>query len=332
MFTNSRLIALMAIATGLALVLGGCGGGGAGEIDGPGTVGTASVTGTVYAPEAAVTTAQAATDASVPNCPVAVCTEPGGQRLATGTTDGAGAYAFHGLQAGETVVVEARVHGSEPLLTRLRLRDGSCQADVTEGTTLAAICARHAYGAVGDAALADEVAQQCLQYQTQNGYQSGQGGRPDFSDAGAVDESASALLAATAARALEQARATRSEADCERAVRMMMAHLRERDDSGLRWTTQLVTRIATALRQGAVGEEDVAPVLSRIMNREVTAEQVQRALRYLWQRLGMGEPNRDPELLEVVAAMTCACGDQQMLRLRTQDQTRALVEGLIAPE
>lgn len=336
MVRDSRTFGAIALAVGLALAFAGCGGGGA--PDGTGTVGAAGITGTVYAPaEAGVAAIEPAAAGDpgepAPECPVEVRTEPGGQRLASGLTDGAGQFRFAGLPAGATVIVEARVAGCEPLLARARLRVGSSRADVTAQTTLAAICARLALGegegaGPGDQEFAGEVAEACLQYQARNGYQFRQGGPPDFGDAGEIEQAASDLLSATTADALERARETRSEQDCERAVRMMMAHLCERGETELRWTEQVVAQLAWALREGAVNEGEVGQVMSRIMNREITAEQVREALRALWQRLGMEEPGRAPEVLEVVAALTGACGDQEMLRLRTRAQVQALVDGL----
>lgn len=336
MLRNSRLIGLMAVAAGLAFVLSGCGGGGD-MAGGSGTVGVASVTGTVYAPE--VTTAEVGTAQTggtgdpVPNCPVEVSTEPGGQRLASGSTNSAGQYHFGGLPANVTVIVEANVPGTGPLMTRLQLRDGSCRADVTEETTLAAVCARYAWGqgtGPGDQELAGDVAEACLQYQAQNGYRfrQGEASGPDFGNPEDVDGVALELLAATAEGALERARTTRDSQDCERAVQMMLAQLRARNENRLEWTEQLMNRLTEALRQGSVSEEHVARVMSRIMNRTVTAEQVQHALAYMWQRLGMDEPDGDPEVVEAVAAMTMASGDGQILRLQTQTQVQAMVQML----
>lgn len=322
---TGRLIALGALVAVIALVASGCGGGD--TADGPGTVGTATIAGTVYAPSvtvAAVDVAQANSQGvPVSNCPVEVQTEPGGQRLASGATDAAGRYQFRGLSADTTVVVEARVPGVGPLMARAQLRDGSCRADVDEQTTLAVVCARH-----GDREFAGEVADACLQYQARNGYRFGQteGHRPDFADAGDVDEVAGTLLAAAAVDALERARDTRAEADCECAMHMLQAHLRERYENHTGWTEETVQRLAEALREGSVTEERAAGVLSRVMQRQITAEQVQRALRYLWERLGIDAPERDPEVPEVVAALCVASGESQTIRLQTQAQVQALVQ------
>lgn len=316
---------------GSALLLAGCGGGGTG--DGPEDVGTAEVSGIVYAPGEVQAAQAGGGGQAVPNCPVEVNTEPGGQRLASGQTDGAGRYRFHGLRAGETVVVEADVPGVGPLMTRVRLRDGSCNADVTEGTTLAAVCARYAYGqgsGPGEQQLAGEIAEECLQYQAQNGYRyrQGQAAGPNFGDPEDVEDAANELLAAAAQGALEQARTSRAQGDCERAVQMIRAQLQARNQSQLQLTEQLMEQLATCMRRGSVSEEQVAQAMSQVMNRQVTAAQVRSALQYWWQQMGTGDQDRDPEVIEAVAAMIMPGGDGQMVRLQTQAQVQAMVQAL----
>ncbi len=332
MHSRTRWFALMVIA-GLAVLLGGCGGGDDDDfVGGTGTMGTAGVEGAVYAP-AAVGTAQAGPVGPVARCRVQVRTEPGGQQLAYGVTDDSGRYCFRNLPAETTVAVVAEVPECEPLLARLRLRTGMAQANVTVESTLACICARHSYaygGTNGQAnqEFAGQVAEECLQYQAQNGYRYRNGERPEFGTGAQLEAAAGELLASATGDALQQARQTRAQGDCEFATRMMLAHACQGDATQLRWSEQVVAQIAQQLQQGEVNAGDVAPLMARIMNREVTAEQVQSALQYLWHRLGYGEQSRAPELVEIVGAMTCACGDQDMLRIRTQDQLRQVVDGL----
>ncbi|NLO08149.1 MAG: carboxypeptidase regulatory-like domain-containing protein [candidate division WS1 bacterium] len=331
------IMMVIALAAGAALLLTGCGGGGGGSADGPGGTDTASLTGTVYAPAVQVAGVGPAQDGPagipVPNCPVEVRTEPGGQRLASGTTDGNGRYAFYGLEVGQRVMVEARINGQIPFMAQARLRDGTCEADVTEGTTMAAICARisRGDGTGADAdGVSDAVLQECLQYQARNGYRYGQSEsrRPDFTDPEDVQQSAGALMTAAAEEALARARSSRSESDCTGATQMMLAQLRARGQNRLEWDTQLMNRLTEALQRGPVTEEQVAHVLSRVMNRNVTAEQVRQAVAEMRQQLGFGQVDRDPEVVEVVAAMTMNAGAGQQLRLQTLAQVQAMVQML----
>ena len=232
------------------------------------------------------------------------------------------------------MLVQARLHSGDCLMRRVQLQDGSCQADVTGETTLAALCARYAYGqedGPGAQERAGEVAEACLRYQAQNGYRYGEGeaGGPNFADEEEVQSAALGLLTATADAALEWARTSRSEGDCVRAVEMIQAQLRARNENRLQWTEQIANQLAYALQQGPVSEERCAQVLSQVMNRQVTAEQVQHALRYMQQQLGIGEEGRQPEAVEVVAAMTMASGEGQILRLQTQSQVQAMLQQML---
>jgi len=308
-----------ALAAGLALLLAGCGGGGAGEPAAAPSVDTASLSGTVYAP-AAVATAQANSgEQTVANCRVRVRTEPSGQQLAWGTTDGNGRYQFRNLPAGTEVTVEADVPGVGPLMTRTRLRDGSCQADVSAETTVAAYCAQY-----GEGEHAGEVAEECLQYQAQNGYRFGGGNGPNFGSQQDVEQTAGEVLAAAAFQAVEQARQTRSEEDCEQAVRMLQAHLRERHQNRTDWDAETLQQLTQAMQAGSVTVEQAAQAMTRAMNQQCTGEQVREGLRYMWQAQGVDEPARNPEAAEVAAAFSIANAGAQS-NLCTRAQLRAFV-------
>jgi hypothetical protein len=344
----NALIGAVAVAA-MALALSGCGGGGSQLSEDPGTVGVSTLEGTVYAPDAgtALFTAQMDdTGQAVPDCPVVVVTEEGRRQLASGRTDGQGQYRFRGLPSDVIVIVEARVPGIGELLSRVRLEEGGSRADIDEATTLVAWCVRFARGSddeqeadddpdgIDGDELADDVADGVRRFQQQAGRPFGTDGpgRPDFADAGQVREAARALLGATAGRALGEARQSRSAEDAERAVRLVMAYLRARHDGETQWTQETIRRIIGALREGSVTLDHVAEVLSRVLEREVTPEQVRHALRYLWNRLKINDTGQKPEVIEVVAALTVAQGNAADLRLETTEQIQELVDALLVIE
>ncbi len=342
----SNMIFLTIVAAA-AIVLAGCGGGGGQPADDPGTIGTASVSGTVYAPDtsgtAQVEATQADTDGEpVPNCPVEVLTEPDGEQLASGTTDETGEYEFHGLPADVPVTVEAHVPDVGQLMSRVRLRAGNSRADVNADSTLAAWCARlaRAEGPEGgeeeqpgpeDEETADEVAEECHRFREQHGPPSraGQAAPPDFANAGEVREAARSLLGATAGEALEEAVASRDEDDAHRAVRLVIALLRARYDSRIDWPQPLVESLVGSLTTEATSVEAAAEALGQVREQDVTADMVQRLLQHLREGFGIGEVDRAPEVVEVVAAVSVATGDLEVLRIENAEGLGALANALM---
>jgi len=332
-------VAVLMVVAGA--IIAGCGGSGSALLPDAGTT-TAAVAGTVYAPagsDTAMTTAQAGQSrAPVANCPVDVVRERDRAQLRTGRTDGRGRYRFVGLPAGETVMVQARLQSGARLMTRLQLRDGQCQADIDEDTTMGAVCSQLALGPVSahtqmQRQLAGEVADTCLQYQAHNRYAYGQlnGQGPRFDDSEDVENAAGDLLAAVAGEALQQARRTRTEEACGHAVRMMLAHMQQVSGEEIPWSAQTMTRLAAALRDGEnVPVERVANALCTMLGLEVDPATVQQVLMRLRQRLGA--PEQDPPgLCEAVAAMCMADGTAAQLRLRTRERVQAFIDALVEP-
>lgn len=323
------------------MMLAGCGGGGVGPDDGAATLNTADIEGTVYAPAGVLvagvsyTAQDTEVGVPVPDCPVEAVRERDQMRLRTGRTDERGQFRFTDLPAGETVTVRARLRSGERLMTRLRLRAGECRADVNEDTTLAAVCARLCLGADGatdddEAALADEVAEVCLQYQMRNRYCYGHhnGDRPQFEDPADVEATATDLLAAATGEALEQAWRTRSEEDCARAIRMLRAHVQQRLGEDVPWDSQIMQQLTNALRNGdTVSAQRLADALSRGLGREIAVEAIERVMAQLQEWLGM--PQGTPPGLCVAIAAVCMGDDSgEAPRLRTEAQVRALLREL----
>lgn len=334
---------VMALGTALlALVLAGCGGGGGGGEGMVPDVGTASLSGTVYEPAGVVAAAAADGPAGEPaaNCPVEALRERDRAQLRTGVTDGRGQYRFEGLPAGESVLVRARLRSGAQLMAQTRVRVGECRADVSQDTTLAAICRRLANGGeapvtAADLALADEAAGECAQYQARNRYRYGnrEGCCPDFADDQSVAEAAGDLLAAAADQALALARQTRAQADCERAAIMLQARLNQLSRERLRVDGETQTRIALALRLGTgITPERIAATLTRMLGQEITPEQARRALAYARQQVGGDSAGQAPDICDAVAAICLGDGTPDQLRLRTGEQLRACISNLLGED
>lgn len=337
MMRMHRMVVMALGAALLALVLAGCGGGGTeGVVP---DVGTASLSGTVCEPAGVVTAAAGDGPAGEPaaNCPVEALRERDRARLRTGVTDGRGQYRFEGLPAGESVLVRARLRSGAQLMAQTRLRVGACQADVSEDTTLAAVCRRLANGGeapvtAADLALADETAGECAQFQARNRYRYGnrEGCCPDFTDEQAVEEAAGDLLAAAADNALALARQTRAQADCERAATMLQARLNQLNRERLRVDGETATRIALALRLGTeITPERIAATLTRMLGQEITPEQARRALAYARAQVGGDSAGQAADICDAVAAACLGDGTPDQLRLRTAEQLRACVTDLL---
>ena len=232
-------------------------------------------------------------------------------------------------------MVQAQLRGGARLMTRLQLRDGQCQADIDEDTTMAALCSRLALGPATaqtqeQRQLAGEVAEACLQYQAQHRHAYGQlgGEGPRFDDPADVEDAAGDLLAAAAGEALERAQRTRTEEACGHAVRMMLAHMQQVSGEEIPWNAQIMARLAAALRNGEnVPVERVAHALGTMLGQEIAAGPLRQMLMRLRQCLGA--PEQDPAgLCEAVAAVCIADGTAAELRLRTRQRVQALIDAV----
>jgi hypothetical protein len=272
----------------------------------------------------------------VPDCDVTVERVRDRQQLAAGRTDGQGRYRFEGLPTGDDVLVRAQLRSGELLQTRTRLRDRTCRADVTEDTTLVAT----AWGTVdraGGPSTANErevgeaMAQACMSYQEQHRYRYGglNGQGPDFTDGQQVDDTSLELLRAAAGAAVDQARQTAGEADCQRAADMVAAQLRAQGDTDFTWSAELRRRVAWSLMQRHHWTADhVADVLDRVNNAGVNVEDIERVRdrvrQMIRERLG-----QDLDAVEAVGGVCVGDGQAERTRLRSQAQVEQFVQELI---
>ncbi len=333
------LMRLMGVLMLVAMVglMAGCGGGGSSVP----AVGTSSVEGTVYEP--ATATRAVADSAAGPNqgvpagdCLVVAERARDRQRLRSTRTDAGGRYVMEGLMLGEDVLISAELPSGEQLMARLRIRNRQHQADITEDTTMAAACRQLLDEVGGGPPEGDDVdeivGQICWEYQDRHRYQYGHHGsmRPDFSDSGAVGDAAADLLAAATDDAVATALQTRLRADCEAAVNMVVARLRQRERMEFSWDVETRTQAAVAMQnrwQGA--PEQVAEAASGVLGCQASAGDIVQARDRLRERIRefQGDGMEAPE------ALGCLClGDPDMdpLRLRTRDQVRQCLDGLLA--
>ncbi|MGD9495166.1 MAG: hypothetical protein AB7Y46_02530 [Armatimonadota bacterium] len=345
--TDGGRICLAVVAAVVALAIAGCGGGE--SVSDEASMGTASVAGTVFGTgaleSAALQTAAWAAQADgaaqpVPDCPVEVLRERDRAQLRAGRTDERGQFRFEGLPAGETVMVQARLRTGEQLMAHVRLRAGECRADIDGDSTMAAVCARLALGRGGPTSaheqdIAEQVAGSCLQHHRRNRYRYGglNGTGPSFDDGAQVAQAAGALLGAATDEALRTALRTRTQAQCERAVRLMQGRLQQIEGERLPWDAQACQRLATALRTGqTVAPERVAAALSRVQGQQVAVEAVQRALQRLRERLGDALHSEAPGLCEAAAAVCTMDGSELHLRVRTREQFQRFIADLSSGE
>ncbi len=325
---------LVASSVAAGLLVGGCGGGGE-QVASAGS----TLAGTVYSSSvspAAAGNDKAAQDAPAPDCEVTVERVRDRQELASGRTDGQGRYRFEGLPTGDDVLVRAQLRSGEVLQTRTRLRNRACQADVTEDTTLVAT----AWGTVdqvGEPATANErevgeaVAEACMSYQEQHRYEyGGMNGRgPDFTNQQQVGDTSMELLKAAEGDAVDQARQTAGEANCQRAADLVAAQLRAQGDTDFTWSAELRRRVAWSLMQRHNWTPDeVANVLDRVNSAGVSVEDVERLRTRVRQMI---RERLDPDLdaVEAVAGVCIGDGLAERTRLRTQTQVEQFVQELI---
>jgi len=330
--------ATLVLACGLAaagLLAAGCGGGGVGVTGTDGAV----LEGTVYSSgvsPASTGDTKAAQGDPVPDCDMTVQRARDRQQLATGRTDAQGRYRFAGLPAGEDVVVQAHLRSGDLLQTRLRLRDGTCQADVTEDTTLVAT----AQGMVDtpgqpattdDAEVGQTVAQACMQHQQQHRYRYGglNGSRPDFANAGEVEGASLALMRAAAADAVGEARQTAGEADCRRAAELVAAQLRAEGHTASTWTSYVRRRVAWSLMQRQRWTpEEVATAMRRINSAGASARDMERVRDRIRQMI-RDHLGQDLDAIEAVGGVCVGDGQAERTRLRTRAQIEQFAQELI---
>lgn len=315
------------VTTGL---LAGCGGASSGAPD-------VTLMGVVHEPAAEVS---ALTAAATPagNCQVIARQARTQAQLGSTRSDAQGNYTLSGLPLGEDVEITAALPSGDLLRTRLRLRDQTCQADLTEDSTMAAACRRLMDSTTvsptqDDQTVDETVGQVCYEYQLQHRYmyRQQQGLRPNFSDPAEVEAAAEDLLASATQAAVNNALQTRTQAAGESAVNMVVAMLRYQEHLQFSWTAETRTQAALALRnQTRRSSGQVAAAASTTLGTPVTPGGVEQARDRLRQRLRVF----DGASLEVLEACACLClgdADMDQIRLRTQDQVRTCLNLLVAP-
>jgi len=304
----------------LTALLAGCGGTG----DAPSVVGSAGVEGTVYAPTVDTTCVTTA-GAPCAGCQVIVEQTQTRRRLGQTQADGEGRYEFRGLNAGECVTIRARLENDANLRVRLRLRDGTCQGDIDEDTTMAAAAveALEQAGTV-DAFLDDTVQQVCSEYQNQYRYQyqRRQGQAPSFADEAEVADAGADLLAAATEGAVRRALQTRLRTDCEQAVAMVEARIRQQDGLQFGWDEETRAALGEAMRAARrISVQRAAQVAGDVLSTEVTQADICAARDRIRQRIAAFN-GQEMEACECLAGLCLGQAEQVRARLRTRSQAR----------
>lgn len=300
-----RIIPVISVLALIALIAG-CGGGGGGEAAVP----TSSLQGTVYAEGVATSQVNAPQGEPVPDCPVEAVRARSGQRLGQTTTDEGGRYRFEGLHAGTDTEVRAQLRDGRRLMTRTRLHEGNCQADVDAGSTMSAMCARLMDGASSteparDVPVNETARQVCARYHQQHRFQYGQlnGTPPDFSNPQETQQAAEALLNEAARDAIQRAIQQRDRESCDEAVDMYAAQMRRFEGVDMPWSEQARETVSNALQRGWEGSpEEVAQAAEGAWGRQIAAENIRRARERIQQR----HPDFKGEALNALEAAAIA--------------------------
>lgn len=322
-----KSLLVLAVMLAVACVLSGCGGGG--DENAASSASTAMVAGTVTAPAAATT---AAAENPAAYCQVTVENAQTRTRLGSGQADGSGQYSIGPIRSGQTIMVRATLRSGVLLKARAQVRDGSCQADVDQDTTVAAAVVE-SLQAVGvtDEDLQGAAYGVCVQYQAQNRYRYRTAGNvpPDFTNPDEIRETAGELLDAATQAAMATAIATRSPGDCSNALAMVEARLRAGDATSAGWGAEVRKRLSVAMQKGRkftveeVAEAATAAVQGAVQTAggDKVRHQFEQQIRHHYAGTMEG-----PEAVEVLCASD---GTPDQLRLKTQQQVRDCVDALL---
>ncbi|NLO73716.1 MAG: hypothetical protein GX100_06340 [candidate division WS1 bacterium] len=271
------------------------------------------------------------------DCPVTAREARTQRQLGATRTDGQGRYQLTGLPSGADVEVTAALAGGVLLRTRLRLRERSCQADLDEDTTMAAMCRRLLDASVTEPTQDDQEVEEaagavCYRYQQQHRYTYRRhyaGERPDLSNEPEMEEAAEDLLVEAANHAVATALQTRTRAECQSAVTMIVAALRVRERMQFSWDGETRNRAALALenqvrRSPAQAAAAVAGALQLALS-QVEMEQARDRLRQLLNAFEGGTM----EAVEVCACLCVRNVGQDQPRLRTQEHVRQCLDALL---